>query len=113
MAIPIVKPQEARMARASIRTMPLTYLLVALSVILAVLWPTNARAGDAGWAAQSSGTSSVLFGVWGSSSADVLVCGAGGTILRYNGAAWNSVSSGTTRSLYDLWGTSSADIFAV
>ena len=43
----MVKSQEASLVKASIRVMPLAYLVLALAVVVAVLWPTGVSADDA------------------------------------------------------------------
>lgn len=65
------------------------------------------------WQIIESGTSADLYGVWGSSSNDVIAVGSGGTIVRYNGSSWNVTSSITSFTLYDVWGSASYDIFVV
>jgi len=68
---------------------------------------------SANWAAQSSGTSTTLFGVWGASGTDVFAVGDTGTILHYDGTRWTAQISGTAGALYAVWGTSGNDVFAV
>ena len=61
----------------------------------------------------TSGTTNVLYGVWGSSATDVFAVGDSGTILHYDGSAWSAMSSGTTNDLAGVWGSSATDVFAV
>lgn len=58
-------------------------------------------------------TNNDLDGVWGTSSSDVFVVGANGTILHYDGRSWTAMESGTTQGLYAVWGSSSNDVYAV
>ncbi len=62
----------------------------------------------------SSGTTSTLYGVWGSSATDVFAVGASGTILHYDGSTWSPMTSDATLALYDVWGDSAtSDVFAM
>lgn len=45
-----------------------------------------------------------LFKVWGTAAADVWACGAGGTLLHYDGVEWSIVPSGTSSDLITLHG---------
>jgi Bacterial Ig-like domain (group 2) len=65
------------------------------------------------WSSVSSGTTSHLFSVWGTSASDVWAVGDNGTILHYNGTTWSNVSSGVTQPRYGVWGTSASDVWAV
>jgi len=65
------------------------------------------------WRKIASGTSADLYGVWGSSSSDVIAVGTGGTIVRYNGSSWSEIHGIASFPLYDVWGTASYDIFVV
>lgn len=60
----------------------------------------------------SSGTTSWLNDVWGSSASDVFAVGDT-TILHYDGSSWSEISSRTAMFLCDIWGSSASDIFAV
>jgi hypothetical protein len=53
-----------------------------------------------------------LIAIWGSSSSDVYVVGAGGAILHYDGASWTPMSSGVAQNLCGIWGSSASDVFA-
>src|SRR5439155_245664 len=55
--------------------------------------------------AQPSGTTQVLYGVWGSGRKDVFAVGTGGTILHYDGTSWTVQPSGTPQVLYGVWGS--------
>jgi hypothetical protein len=61
----------------------------------------------------TSGTTTWLSGVWGSSGSDVFAVGGSGTILHYGGSTWSPMTSGTTNPLSGVWGSSSTDVFAV
>jgi hypothetical protein len=66
------------------------------------------------WSTQTSGTNATLYGVSGSSSIDVYVVGAGGTILHSVGnGVWSPQSSGVTTTLRAVWAASSSDVYAV
>src|SRR5438034_1171071 len=60
-----------------------------------------------------SGTTQVLYGVWGSGRKDVFAVGTGGTILHYDGTSWTVQPSGTPQVLYGVWGSRGTDVFAV
>ncbi len=73
------------------------------------------RTSDGGttWSAEASGTTSLLYGVWGSSASNVWVVGGNSTVLRWNGTAWSSANSGIDNFfVFDIWGTGS-DLWAV
>jgi photosystem II stability/assembly factor-like uncharacterized protein len=61
----------------------------------------------------SSGTTTDLYGVWGSSPSNVFAVGDSGAMLHYDGSAWSAMSSGTTTDLYGIWGSSPSNVFAV
>ncbi len=65
------------------------------------------------WVSFASGTTSDLFGVWGSGSGDVWAVGNGGTILHWDGTAWSAVSSGATGDFASIWGSGATDVWAV
>ncbi len=64
------------------------------------------------WSSQSSGTTSFLLGVWGSSGSDVFAVGSG-IVLHYDGTAWLEQENGSTATLQGIWGTGPTDLFAV
>jgi hypothetical protein len=65
------------------------------------------------WSPMASPTTSLLYGVWGTSGSNAFAVGLGGTILRYNGTSWTTMNSGTAEGLYDVWGAATDDVFAV
>lgn len=65
------------------------------------------------WTRMTSGTTEVLFDVWGTSRTNVYAAGDGGTIQRFDGTSWTAASSGTTTTLYGVWGTSPDNLLAV
>ena len=70
----------------------------------------------ASWQAQNSGTTQVLFGVWGSGPNDVFAVGDGGVILHSanDGATWQAQNFGDTQIFYfGVWGSGPNDVFAV
>jgi hypothetical protein len=66
-----------------------------------------------GWLRQDSGTSEILYDVWGLGPTDVFAVGDNGTILHYNGSTWTPQTSGTLNSLQGVWGSGPTDVFAV
>lgn len=54
-----------------------------------------------------------LRGVWGTSSQDVWVVGAAGTIGHFDGSTWQAMQSGTSANLYGVAGSSPTDVWAV
>jgi hypothetical protein len=105
--IPALKTHKRLLTRASLVTLSLFFIVAIPSLIS----PRIASAAM-GWSPMYI-PAGQLYGVWGSSSSDVFVVGAGGAVWRYNGSTWNSMDSGTNAELRGLWGTSSSDIFAV
>jgi len=98
-----------------------TIILIAV-IVFAVLWmqhqsmlreTSNILHYDGNsWSEMSSGTTSWLNDVWGSSASDVFAVGDT-TILHYDGNGWSEISSRTAMFLCDIWGSSASDIFAV
>jgi hypothetical protein len=90
-------------------------VLVACIILVLVLLPgaeVTAASSD-GWAAQESETELTLYGIWGTSPADVFAVGESGSILHFDGANWDSMSSGVSGILFSVWGSSSTDVFVV
>ncbi len=54
-----------------------------------------------------------LNGIWGSSSTNLLVVGAEGSIIQYDGKTWSKMATGVTANLYGIWGSSLDDVYAV
>jgi hypothetical protein len=54
-----------------------------------------------------------LYGVWGTSPTNVIVVGAGGRILHYDGINWTQMPSGTRQGIRGVWGSSARDVYAV
>jgi hypothetical protein len=70
------------------------------------------------WQQMTSGTTSHLYGVWGSGPADVYAVGAAGgswkgAIIHYDGHAWSQVYSDPDHDLHGIWGSGPNDIYAV
>ncbi len=66
-----------------------------------------------GWAAQPSGTSCGLNGVWAASSDGAWAVGEAGTILHYDGSGWAAQPSGVGgRDLKGISGTAANDVWA-
>lgn len=54
-----------------------------------------------------------LHGIWGRSSTDLIVVGAQGSIIQYDGETWSEMDSGVITNLYDIWGSSLDNVYAV
>lgn len=54
-----------------------------------------------------------LSAIWGHNEDEVIMVGAGGTILRYDHGLWNNEESPTKIRLYDVWGSGDEDVYAV
>ncbi len=74
----------------------------------------------ASWSTLANGSTTALYGVWGSSATNVLAAGflmANGApaILSYDGSSWPAMAITPVAPgiLYGIWGSSSADVFAV
>ena len=83
--------------------------------ILVILVPAGVHisADSAGsWSVMDSGTTTDLYGIWGSSNTNVFAVGKAGTILHYDGTAWSAAAGGNTADLYGIWGSSNTNIFA-
>jgi hypothetical protein len=70
------------------------------------------------WNRMETGTTFSLYGIWGSSAADLFAVGEPGGrfesgIFHYNGQAWAQQSTQPGVTLYSLWGSGSSDVFAV
>lgn len=66
------------------------------------------------WAAQASGTTKDLYGIWGSSGGDIYVVGDGGVILHSTGdGKWQPQTSNTTTLLRAVWGVGPTNVYAV
>jgi len=100
------------MLRRSNQAILIAALMVALSASVFPLVSASA-ADSAQWVPQTSGTTSDLYAVWGSSPVDVFAVGKAGTILHYDGKAWTPVTGGGASDLHAIWGSSATDIFAV
>jgi photosystem II stability/assembly factor-like uncharacterized protein len=70
------------------------------------------------WGMQASNTNATLHAVWGSSTSNVFVVGAGGLILHTTNAGvgttptWNKTVQGSSE-LMGVWGSSDADVYVV
>jgi YVTN family beta-propeller protein len=72
-----------------------------------------AELASGSWSQMSSGTTSNLLWVWGSSSSDVYAVGSDGTILHFDGASWSEMVGSTTYRVRAVWGSSASNIFGV
>ncbi len=86
-------------------------VIAALVMLLSVGASVSADS-QASWSVMDSGTTSDLYGIWGSGSDNIFAAGKSGTILRYDGSSWSPMSGGTTADLYSIWGSGSDNIFA-
>jgi hypothetical protein len=75
------------------------------------VWRFTVRAGV--WTAMTSGTTTDLYGVWGTSGSNIYAVGASGAIYRYNGTNWVFVRSSGSQVLNGVFGTSASNIYAV
>lgn len=75
--------------------------------------PRDRDGGSGPWTLTTSGTTSDLYAVWGSSDADVWAAGADGTILHWNGLRWAATPSGVTTRFTGLWSVGADAAFAV
>jgi hypothetical protein len=64
-------------------------------------------------AAMTSGTSSTLYGGWGTSTSDIFAAGSSGTIRHYDGNGWSGMTSNTSSGLLDIWGAGTSAVWAV
>ena len=67
----------------------------------------------ASWTCVPTPATSILHGVWGSSSADVWAVGEAGTILHFDGVSWSAVPSPTGSALYGVWASGPCDVWAI
>lgn len=58
-------------------------------------------------------TPNVLFKVHGTASDDIMMVGAGGTVLRSNGTEWRRDPVPTREPLFSTWGRDADDVYAV
>ena len=65
------------------------------------------------WTAVPSGTTQMLWNVWGSAANDVWAVGNAGTVLHWDGTVWAPVTVSTTKDLHGIWGSGPNDIWAV
>lgn len=61
----------------------------------------------------SSATDGVLFKVWGSGRDDVMIVGAAGTAIRYDGSDWSRTETNTDVQLTTVHGRSATEMYAV
>ncbi len=84
--------------------------LVAVSILLSNMCIPQAQAQS--WNTMTSGTTTHLYGVWGSSATDVFAVGDMSTILHYDGMSWAPMAAGTEYLFACVWGSSATDVFA-
>lgn len=65
------------------------------------------------WTTETSGVSTDLYGVWGTSATQVLAVGAGGVVLQYDGSGWKALTTGSSADLRGVWGSSATDVHVV
>jgi len=89
-------------------------LLTACCALLAGLLCCGPAASEnTVWEVMQTGTAGALYGLWGSSAADVLAVGDQGTILHYYGSSWSTHTKKTSSALYAVWGAAADDVYAV
>jgi hypothetical protein len=84
------------------------YGIYALSPINIYLAGTDGRIlhyDGTGYTVTSSGITSTLRAMWGSSADYIFAVGDDGAIVHYNGVEWTPMESGTTEDLNDIWGS--------
>jgi len=60
-----------------------------------------------------TGTTAVIYSLWGPSNAGHLwIGGSGGTLIKYDGTLFTPIKTGTTFSIYSIWGSSQTDVWA-
>jgi photosystem II stability/assembly factor-like uncharacterized protein/long-subunit fatty acid transport protein len=64
------------------------------------------------WNPMTSGTTELLYGIWGSSPEGLFAVGGQGTILHFEGTAWQAMASGTDADLYEVFGIGGNNLFA-
>jgi hypothetical protein len=89
-------------------------VIVALVIALVLLFLAGlpASAEQAFWSDMESGTTSDLYGIWGTGEDNVFAAGKSGTVLHYNGSSWSPMASSVTADLYAIWGSDGNNIFA-
>jgi hypothetical protein len=65
------------------------------------------------WLPMTSGTTTHLRGLGGTSAGDVLAVGENGIVLRYNGAVWSDASPGIPASFNEAWMDAPGSAFVV
>lgn len=65
------------------------------------------------WTPMTTGTTSYLYDIWGSSDTDIFAVGQEGTVVHYDGTSWDLMPKVTERTLWGVWGSSSVDVYAV
>jgi photosystem II stability/assembly factor-like uncharacterized protein len=85
--------------------------LIFLFIInLMVSIPGSLTAGE--WVQTESGTTNVLYGVWGTSASNVYAAAYDG-ILHYDGTSWSPEQLPGTAGYGGIWGSASDDIYAI
>jgi hypothetical protein len=74
---------------------------------------TSSCTTSSNWTTMTSGTTSHLRAVWGSSATDVFVVGLDGTILHYDGTTWSPLDAKTSTYFYGVWGAGANDVYVV
>jgi hypothetical protein len=71
--------------------------------------------GLPGWKRETSGTTNVLYGVWGSGDTDIYAVGEAGLVLHSTGDGTWAIQStpATIQNLSGIWGSSNTDLYAV
>jgi len=65
------------------------------------------------WTPMTTGTTSRLSDIWGSSETDVFAVGQTGAVLHYDGSTWAVMPTETSNNLLGVWGSSGTDVYAV
>jgi hypothetical protein len=65
------------------------------------------------WRPMTTGTTSYLYDIWGSSEADIFAVGDAGTVIHYDGPKWAVMPTETSNRLWGVYGSSGTDVYAV
>ena len=63
------------------------------------------------WTSASSGTTTLIDGIWGSGASDVWAVGDAATLLHWDGRVWTNLRIGL--SFRGVWGSGASDVWAV
>lgn len=64
------------------------------------------------WAAQTSGTTNTLNGIWGQNASTIWAVGNAGTILKWDGTAWTAQTGVPANTYLSVWGADANNVWA-